>query len=254
MMCNLGVRNCYRITDKSRGTITWNKPGEGLINDTNGKQLIGFIIDNLRNDFNDLQSYYETELAKLVNSESRDQYSIDQTRKIIKFCSQLLNKENEIIKEFRKSLLDIGRTKGDNSVDEVHDLEQTYFFFVSAISSALFPDICDWIDKSFFDIGSYIGTKIRNHYVKEGASKEKLYIVIRNSKNQTKMVQVQDLEAYFREATFYSLFDTSEEIIRSCLKNISTLNQTNIVRCLDYINKPDSMSSKELMRGLLSVA
>jgi hypothetical protein len=66
MLRSLGVRNCFRVNDKSRGTISWHKPGEGEIRDPNAEQFLTHVIDSLNTDLIKEKSYYEEELKALL--------------------------------------------------------------------------------------------------------------------------------------------------------------------------------------------
>ena len=43
MLRSLGIRNTYRVNDKSRGTLSWNKPKEGEQYDSTGDQFVDHI-------------------------------------------------------------------------------------------------------------------------------------------------------------------------------------------------------------------
>ena len=64
MLRSLGVRNSYRVNDRARGTLSWNKPGEGEVRDPKGDQMLTHIIDVLTPDITLEKCYYEEELKK----------------------------------------------------------------------------------------------------------------------------------------------------------------------------------------------
>ena len=155
MLRTLGVRNSYRVNDKSRGTLSWNKPGEGEIRDPNGDQLLCHIIDSLDTDLTKEKCYYEEELKKLYKADERDQYLINEAHDFVSFCTSLLRKDPDILKKIKKELIKQGRARNDPQVDEIKEV--SYNKFVNSIGVALFPKIYEWNEMTFFELGRFIG-------------------------------------------------------------------------------------------------
>jgi hypothetical protein len=151
MLRSLGVRNCFRVNDKSRGTLSWNKPGEGEIRDPKGDQLLTHIIDSLSDDLTKEKCYFEEELKKLYESEEQDLYQINESRIFVNFCTQLLHKDPDILKKIKKELVKQGRIKGDPEQDQIREV--SYNKFITSILTTLFPKILVWIEMSFFELG-----------------------------------------------------------------------------------------------------
>ena len=251
MLRSLGVRNCFRVNDKSRGTISWNKPGEGEIRDPNAEQFLTHVIDSLNSDLIREKSYYEEELKVLCNAEDLDMYQIDESRGFVNFCSELLKKKPETLKKIKRELIKQGKSKNDPEVDQVYQV--TYTKFVSSIIMAFFTSILAWTEKSFYEIGRFLGSKIKDYYHTEGASREKLYIVIHSDNNGSKRVDSKKLMAYISEA--FNLVIDSEIVERliSELLIYKSSNPENTEASVKYLQTPTLPETKEIMRGIVSL-
>ena len=250
MLRSLGVRNCFRVNDKSRGTLSWNKPGEGEVRDPNGDQFLTHIIDSLDTDLMKEKCYYEEELKKLCEAEEQDQYLIDESRAFVTFCSQLLRKDPDILKKIKKELIKQGRSKGNCEMDEIREV--TYNKFVTSIMVALFPNMSEWIELSFYEVGRMIGRKIKDHYHTEGASREYLYIVVHSDNNYIKKIHSKTLMIYISEAISLGIeSEMTKNIISDLLLNYS--KSANIEKMLEYLQEPTLDETKEIMRGIVSL-
>jgi hypothetical protein len=252
MLRSQGVRNCFRVNDKSRGTISWNKPGEGEIRDPNADQFLTHVIDSLNSDLIKEKSYYEEELKTLCSADDLDLYQIDESRGFVNFCSELLKKKPETLKKIKRELIKQGRAKNDPEVDQVHEV--TYTKFVTSIIMALFPNMSEWVDKSFYEIGRLLGTKTKDYYHKEGASSSKLYIVIRSDINTNKRTNPKELITYISEA-INSVIDSelSERTFEDAFITRKDLNTERVKEVLKYIKTPSLDCAKEIMKGILSL-
>ena len=254
MLRSLGVRNCFRVNDKSRGTLSWNKQGEGEVRDPNGDQLLSHIIDSLDSDLIKEKSYYEEELKKLYEAEEQDLYLINESRLFVTFCTQLLRKDPEILKKIKKELVKQGKSKGNTEMDEIHEL--IYNNFITNIMLALFPCMIDWIEKSFYELGRFIGHKIKDYYHMEGASREYQYIVIHSDSNYIKKIHSNALMSYISDAINMSIeSDMTKNIIHNLLLNQknTSLNLSQIEKMLEYLHEPNLEDTKEIMRGIVSL-
>ena len=251
MLRSLGVRNCFRVNDKARGTISWNKPGEGEIRDPNAEQFLTHVIDSLNNDLIREKSYYEEELKALCSADDLDMYQIDESRGFVNFCSELLKKKPETLKKIKKELIKQGKTKNDPEVDQVYQV--TYTKFVSSIIMALFTSMLAWSEKSFYEIGRFLGSKIKDYYHTEGASREKMYIVIHSDNNGNKRVDPKKLMSYVSEA--FNLVIDSEIVERLISELIlyKSSNPENTEAIVKYIQTPTLPETKEIMRGIVSL-
>jgi hypothetical protein len=252
MLRSLGIRNSYRINDKARGTLTWNKPEEGEVRDPTGEKLMNHIIDSLNIDLIKERSYYEEEEKKLCDTEDPDLYLLQEARMFITFCNQLLKKDPAILKLFKKELVKQGKVKGDTEEDQVY--ETTYTKFITAITISLFPNVYAWIELSFYELGRYIGSRIRNHYHTEGASREFLYIVIHNDDNYNKQVYSKKLIPFIKEAVSDIIDDGSiESLLRSLVLGNPSINVSKAEKMIDYLKNPTAEDTLEVMRGIVSL-
>ena len=252
MMRSLGVRNCFRVNDKTRGTLTWNKPGKGPIKDPDGDLISNHIVDSLYDDLLREKVFYENELEKLLGKDDPDPYELQLAREYVNFCTRLINKEDETIKHLKKSLVKQGKKKGDTHIDNINDI--TYYKFINSISLALFPIIHEWIELSFYDLGRYIGSNSKDYYRTEGGSRDNLCIVIHDDSNYHKLIYSKKLMTFIKEAIEeYMLELPYKDIIFTLLTNKSSLNQENVRRMLDYISSPTLNITKDIMRGIVSL-
>ena len=118
---------------------------------------------------------------------------------------------------------------------------------------ALFTSILAWTEKSFYEIGRFLGSKIKDYYHTEGASREKLYIVIHSDNNGSKRVDSKKLMAYISEA--FNLVIDSEIVERliSELLVYKSSNKENTEASVKYLQTPTLPETKEIMRGIVSL-
>ena len=251
MLRSLGVRNCFRVNDKSRGTLSWNKPGEGEIRDPTGDQLLTHIIDSLDTDLMKEKCYYEEELKKLYESDERDQYLINEAHEFVSFCTRLLRKDPNVLKEIKKQLVKQGRAKNDPQIDEIREI--SYNKFINSITVALFPAIYEWNEMTFFDLGRYLGKKIKEHYHLEGASRENLYIVVHTDSNNHRQVFSDKLIEYISEAIERVIDNKTLQHLLSEAILHRPINKERSQKMINYILEPTLEETKEIMRGMVSV-
>jgi hypothetical protein len=251
MLRTLGVRNSYRVNDKSRGTLSWNKPGEGEIRDPNGEQLLCHIIDSLDTDLTKEKCYYEEELKKLYKADERDQYLINEAHDFVSFCTSLLRKDPNILKEIKKELIKQGRDKNDPQVDEIREV--SYNKFINSIGVALFPKIYEWNEMTFFELGRHLGKKAKDYYHLEGASRKELYIVVHTDNNNNKQIFSDKLTEYISEAIERFIENqTLDQILTEAL--LHKPNQKERAEAMaKYILEPTLQETEEIMRGMVSL-
>ena len=251
MLRSLGVRNCFRVNDKSRGTLSWNKPGEGEIRDPTGDQLLTHIIDSLDSDITKEKCYYEEELKKLYESDERDQYLINEAHEFVSFCTRLLRKDPNILKEIKKQLVKQGRAKNDPQVDEIREI--SYNKFINSITVAFFPMIYEWNEMTFFELGRYLGKKLKEHYHLEGASREDLYIVVHTDTNNHRQVFSDKLMEHISEAIERVIDNkTLQHLLSEAIRHKS-VNKERVEAIVKYIIEPTLQETEEVMRGIVSV-
>ncbi len=251
MLRALGVRNCFRVNDKSRGTLSWNKPGEGEIRDPKGDQLLTHIIDSLSDDLTKEKCYYEEELKKLYDADEKDLYLINESRAFVNFCTQLLRKDPDILNKIKKELVKQGRAKGDPELDEIREV--SYNKLITSILTALFPNMIVWIEMTFFELGQHIGQKIKDRYHLEGASREDLYIVVHTDGGGNRQVFSKRLMSYISEAINMALdSDLIEQIVTQLLLH-KAVNKERVERMIEYMKNPTVEATTEIMRGIVSL-
>ena len=252
MLRSLGVRNSYRVNDKSRGTLSWHKPGEGEVRDPKGDQMLDHIIDILTPDITQEKCYYEEELNRQYNLDEPDVYLINVYRTFVDFCTGLLQKDQNLLRKIRSELIKQGKAKNDTEIDPI--CEVSYNKFVASISVALFPAMTSWINKSFYELGRFLGPKINRWYHTEGASREMKYIVVYSDSNYHHQVNSEKLMSLMGEALESILVtDTIEGIIEDLLTLGKDLNTDRVNKMINYIKDPTLEETEEIMRGIVSL-
>jgi len=252
MLRSLGVRNSYRVNDKSRGTLSWHKPGEGEVRDPKGDQMLDHIIDILTPDITQEKCYYEEELNRQYNLDEPDVYLINVYRTFVDFCTGLLQKDQNLLRKIRSELIKQGKAKNDTEIDPI--CEVSYNKFVASISVALFPAMTLWINKSFYELGRFLGPKINRWYHTEGASREMKYIVVYSDSNYHHQVNSEKLMSLMSEALESILVtDTIEGIIEDLLTLGKDLNTDRVNKMINYIKDPTIEATQEIMRGIVSL-
>jgi hypothetical protein len=157
-----------------------------------------------------------------------------------------LREENKYIQEDRRILT--------NLVSSLDLKDSTYTKFVISIVLSLFSNVLDWIDKSFYDIGRYLGTKIKGYYHIERESRRKLYIVIHSDGKSTKRIDSKELITYISEA-YNSVIDSFliEQSFEDVLNSHNNLNTKHVKEVLKYIKDPTLEETQEIMRGIVSL-
>lgn len=190
---NLGLRNIYRVTDRSRKSLVWKDDQGNVVQDTNGSQIAEKLIDVLVSDITEQLVYYQNILKELEGQPSKNIYQIQDVSGIISFTKKLLSKEPLTMKEIEDVLVKKAKHKSDNSVDvpKKHVLNN----FSRNLEQVLFPRITEWMFLSFRELGKYIGSNLKDIIKTEGASLEleDKYFVVKNDSDQNKRVLKEEL-------------------------------------------------------------
>ena len=210
------------------------------------------IIDALEKDIIKEKTYFEQELQYIYEAEHYDQYRATEVNDIIQFCTKLINKDPESIKQLKKSLVKNGKKKGDQNVDNIYSI--TFHKYIDSITVALFPSVYEWIEMSFYDLGRYIGNKTRQHYHTEGACREYLYIVVHDDSNYNDKTDAKKLMSFLVQA--FQLY-IDDEVIKTLLFELLTkhkyLSQDRVLAMIKYLETPTLDGTKEIMRGIVSL-
>ena len=252
MLRSLGIRNSYRVNDKSRGTLSWHKPGEGEIRDPKGDQMLDHIINVLTPDIIQEKSYYEEELKYQYELDDPDVYLINVYKTFVNFCKGLLQKDPNLLKQIKRELIKQGKAKNDNDIDPICEI--SYNKLITSISIALFPVMDVWITKSFYELGRFLGPKISRHYHTEGASREMLYIVAHSDANYSHQIHSEKLMELLREALDEIIVSESvEKIIENLINSNTSFNTDQVKKMLSFLNTPSLEDTREIMRGIVSL-
>ncbi len=248
----LGAGNYFRVTDKSRYNTIWNKPGRGPIKDANSMELSNYIVDTLVDEIQTQQAHWEVELERLLSSPDPDMYRVNETQEHLRFCRNLLDREDELMKELQRTIVNRGKNKGDTSVDQVYEI--TYYKIINAIAFALLPHVDEWFQMSFYKMGRYLGQKIHEHYHTEGGSRENMYIVIRDDHEGVHLIYSEKLQELIHEALMPKLFHyETKDIIQYILTKCCTIKLDTVEQTLNYIETPTLDETEEIMRGIVSL-
>jgi len=248
----LGAGNYFRVTDKSRHNTIWNKPGRGPIKDASSMELSNYIVDTLVDEIQTQQAHWEVELERLLSSTDPDMYRVNETQEHLRFCRNLLDREDELMKELQRTIVNRGKNKGDTSVDQIYEI--TYYKIINAIAFALLPHVDEWFQMSFYKMGRYLGQKIREHYHTEGGSRENLYIVIRDDHDGVHLIYSEKLQELIHEALMPKLFHyETKELIQYILTKCCTIKLDAVEQTLNYIETPTLDETEEIMRGIVSL-
>jgi hypothetical protein len=252
MLKNQGVRNCFRVQDKSRKVIKWNKPGQGEIRDPRAEEMSNHIVDILHDDLIKEKVYYENRLKELQANPEPDLHEIQYANNCISFCNRLIEKEHNMIHSLKNSLAKHGRNKDDQEVDQVYKI--SYHKFTIAISLALFPKILEWIQMSPYELGRYIGEKTKDYYHVEGASRSKCYIVVKDDKGKNKMIKANKLLEFLCASFIMHLLESPyKETIYELLTSHPDLDQERIQEMIHAIETADENFAQEILRGIVSL-
>ena len=251
MLRSLGVRNCFRVNDRSRKTLSWNKPGEGEVRDPNGDQMLTHIIDVLTPDITQEKCYYEEELKKQYQLDEPDMYLVNTYKTFVNFCSGLLKRDSTLLHDIRRELIKQGKAKNDTEVDPIREV--TYNKFITSIAVSLFPGVEVWADKSFYELGRFLATKINNYYHTEGASRQMQYIIVHSDSNFNHYVNAEKLMSLMTEALdSIILTEVLEQTIENLLIANKGLCYDRVTKMISYLKTPTLEDTQEIMRGIVS--
>jgi hypothetical protein len=252
MLRSLGVRNSYRVNDRARGTLSWNKPGEGEVRDPKGDQMLTHIIDVLTPDITLEKCYYEEELKKQYQLDDPDVYLMNTYKTFVDFCSGLLKRDSGLLQDIRRELVKQGKAKNDTEVDPIREV--TYNKFITSIAVSLFPVMNVWVDKTFYELGRFLATKINNYYHIEGASRQMHYIIVHSDSNHNHYVNAEKLTSLMTEAfETIILTDVIEQTIENLLTTYKGVYSDRVVKMINYLKTPTLDDTKEIMRGIVSL-
>ena len=125
--------------------------------------------------------------------------------------------------------------------------------FITSILTTLFPKILVWIEMSFFELGQYIGRKIKDRYHLEGASREDLYIVVHTDGGGHKQVFSKKLMVYIKEAYEMAIDNELTERMLTELLVFKAVDVKRVETMLKYIKNPTLDETLEVMRGMVSL-
>jgi hypothetical protein len=163
-----------------------------------------------------------------------------------------LQKDQNLLRKIRSELIKQGKAKNDTEVDPINEV--SYRKFISSISVALFPKMTSWIDKSFYELGRYLGPMINRWYHTEGASRGMKYIVVHSDSNYHHQVNSEKLMSLIQEALDSIIeTDTVESIIENLLTLGKDLNLDRVNKMMKYISTPTLEETQEIMRGIVSL-
>ena len=170
--------------------------------------MLTHIIDVLTPDITQEKCYYEEELKKQYQSDDPDVYLMNTYKTFVDFCSGLLKRDSTLLHDIRRELIKQGKSKNDTEVDPIREV--TYNKFITSIAVSLFPGVDVWADKSFYELGRFLATKINNYYHTEGASRQMQYIIVHSDSNFNHYVNAEKLTSLMTEALRFNYFDRGD--------------------------------------------
>jgi phage host-nuclease inhibitor protein Gam len=244
----LGLSNYFRISDKSRKTAVWAKSDGRLVEvDSKCKELSNYIVESLQDEVQRQKIHLEEELHHYQSRENLDTIKIQELNEHINFCNRLINREEKLMKELGSCISKHGKDKEDTSVDRVRDM--TFIRFIAKLETCLLTDVSEWMTLSFYDIGKYIGFKMKDYFHTEGASKEDMYIVAYRDDDVRIMVYSDKLQSFIKESVSEKLFDNSAHVV---IRNIiETFGPESVKEKFNYLENPTLPETQEIMKGIV---
>ena len=244
----LGLSNYFRISDKSRKTAVWLKSDGRLVEvDSKCKELSNYIVESLQDEVQRQKIHWEEELRHYQSQEELDTVKIQELNENINFCNRLINRDEKLMKELGSCISKHGKDKEDTSVDRVRDM--TFVRFISKLETCLLTDVSEWMTLSFYDIGKYIKSKMRDYFHTEGASREDMYIVAYRDDDVRIIVYSDKLQSFIKEAVSDKLFENSAHaVIRNV---IESFGPESVKEKFNYLENPTLSDTQEIMRGIV---
>jgi hypothetical protein len=244
----LGLSNYFRISDKSRKTAVWTKSDGRLVEvDSKCKELSNYIVESLQDELQKQKIHWEEELKQYQSREELDTVKIQELNDDISFCNRLINRDENLMQELGSCISKHGKNKGDTSVDRVRDM--TFVRFISSLETCLLTDVSEWMTLSYYDIGKYISSNMRDCFHTEGASRENRYIVAYRDDDVRIMVHSDKLQTFIKESVYEKLFDNSAH---SVIRNIvETFGPESVKEKFNYLENPTLPETQEIMRGIV---
>jgi hypothetical protein len=111
-----------------------------------------------------------------------------------------------------------------------------------------------WVNKTFYELGRFLGPKISRYYHTEGASREFNYIVVHSDRNVNHQVNAEKLTSLMTEALDSIIVsDTIDSIIENLLTTNKGLYSDRVAKMINYLKTPTLDDTKEIMRGIVSL-
>jgi hypothetical protein len=231
----LGFGNFVRSTDRSRKILTWVDRDNKMVKDNNGTKIARQVIEALKDELGYQLKFFE---EKNMKDEAG-------------FCRNLLNYNEEGLKEIQKLIIEKAKDKTDTSFDTPKNL--TYVYFVQDLEDIFFPDITLWVNLTMYEFGKYIAIRLKDSIIIEGASynvKNK-YVVLKDDQNVSHMIEADRLSNIIQGVILEFIPHKNLPCITMFLRKDIKYNETNVTEFIKFLTEIEDTHSNQIMNGIL---
>jgi hypothetical protein len=237
-LLRLGFGNFVRSSDRARKVLTWFDKDKKLIKDQNGTKLARQIIETLKDELEYQKIFFE---EKGLDTEAS-------------FCRNLLNYDEQELKNLQRHILERAKDKTDTSIDSFRPI--TYVYFTQDLEELLFPNILNWIHLSMFDFGRFIYRGIRKSIIIEGASynvKNK-YIVLTDGQDQNHIIEADRLGEIIQDVILEVITKKTFSCLLPFLEKEISYNKEHIDQFQLFLTDIKEEQCIVIMNGILEEA
>jgi hypothetical protein len=251
----LGLGNCIRTTDRSRGTTVWNDKDGNEIKDQHSMTIADVILDTLKPELIN-QKDFLLEQRKMIekrlreNPEEISNYDVIQEyNDKISFTTSLINKQIKLKKLLAKQIAEQSKNKNDTKLIE-H--KSSFVVFIKRVQDLLIEHITHWISLDFEDFGRFLKQELPSLIETREMSQNRIhkYIYLQDD-NHTKI----KVDAGVLQTIFEQVFTKLSPFVHSCLQRLASeaQNYALVQNYLEWTVQPDEEKMDAILEGIYSV-
>jgi hypothetical protein len=238
-----GIKNYYRVTDRSRGTIIWVDQKGQEIRDSGGTALTSQLYDTLHEDFLAQKEYSSQQLDK--DNLTDDQYS--KYRKSVNVSNKILQKNPDSIKEVGKKLGKQGINKSDTVSPTSNPSSITLQHFYTVVGSRLCENVLEWLWLEFDDFAIFLYNLIKDQIItRTHTHLHRPYFSVHSDFREEIQLYWNDIPVILQRSLNDYFYSGSSQTV---INQLITLRKESSI--LQWLEEPSEEISKEIITSLL---
>ena len=246
-----GITNCYRVTDKTRGTILW-KNEEGVeIRDQNAISLANTISDAIKPDMIIQKEIAEQKIAHMNTKREQDiNYTkMNEYKEVTEFSNNIISKHKNTMLNLGKKIAKAGSGINDKSNSYVSS--NIYSNFMTELSNVLIKNFDKWIIYDIYNLGQFLKREMNLKIIKE-ANDYPLYIIIKDNDEVECNIFGKEFEKIIKQSMTDTLSNIYMTLTLKILSNIDKYNEENVSKMIEWLKSDAEISNEENYTMLMS--